>query len=137
MKYNSTLFTIPRPPSFKKERMSAENRAAQFAPFAALTGYDDEIKEVCRVTENCPIPGEDLQAELERALNLLYSRAGERPYAEILYFLQDATKKGGAFHTAGGAVLAVDPLERTVLMEDGLQIPIAQIYRIAAPALEE
>ena len=70
MKYSSTLFSMPRPAFTRRKPMPAENRAAQFAPFAALTGYEEEIREVCRFTDSRRLPGEDLQAELERNLNL-------------------------------------------------------------------
>ncbi len=130
MKYSSTLFSISRPISCKRKSMPPENRAAQFAPFAALTGYDEEIKEVCRFTETCLSPGEDLQAELEQKLNLLHEREAEQPYAEILYFRPDRAKAGGAFFTASGAVLQVDPLEKKVIFTDGNEIFISQIYHI-------
>ncbi len=117
--------------------MPAANRAAQFAPFAALTGYDEEIREVCRFTESCLSPGEDLQAELEQKLNLLHEREAEHPHAEILYFRPDHAKAGGAFLTAGGSVLQIDPVKKMVVFTDGRQIPIPQIYHIESPAIPE
>lgn len=135
MKYSSTLLTMPRPASPKRKRMPAENRAAQFAPFAALTGYDGEIQEVCRFTDERFLPGEDLLAELERKLNIL--RVRENPYAELLYFVPDDVKAGGAFLNACGNVLAVDPIAYTVFMEGGIHIPIDAICRIESPLFEE
>lgn len=137
MKYSSTLLTMPRPVSPKRKRMPAENRAAQFAPFAALTGYDGEIREVCRFTEACPFPAEDLQAELERKLNVLRMAEELHPSVEILYFLPDCRKEGGTFLTACGKVICVDPETSHLLLDSGLQIPLGRICNIESPLFSE
>ncbi len=116
--------------------MPAENRAAQFAPFAALTGYDEEIREVCRFTDFRMLPGEDLQAELERKLNLLYAAQEEHPPAKLLCFLPDKTKEGGSFQTVKGNVLAIEPLEGLMILTNGTQIPIAHVCEIESPLFE-
>lgn len=136
MKYSSTLFSMPRPAFTRRKPMPAENRAAQFAPFAALTGYEEEIREVCRFTDSRRLPGEDLQAELERNLNLLHEREEERPYVRILYFLPDTVKEGGSFLTAEGELLSIDPLENRVFMADGTHVPIPHICGMESPLFE-
>ncbi len=130
MKYSSTLLTIPRPVSPGRKRMSPENRAAQFAPFSALSGYDEEIREVCRSTEMRPYPAEDMKAELERKLNYLHENVNTRPYVKIRYFLPDNAKEGGAFFTACGNLHSVDPQLSVLHLEGETAIAFESICEI-------
>ncbi len=136
MKYSSTLLTIPRPISPKRKRMPPENRAAQFAPFAALSGYEEEIREVCRSTDARPYTAEDMQAELEFKLNRLYENVGFSPYVKIRYFLPDDTKRGGAFFTVGGKLISIDPQSSILQLEGAAPISIESICEIESPLFD-
>ena len=130
MKYNSTLLTIPRPASRKRKRMPIENRAAQFAPFAALTGFEAEITEVCRFTEFRLHPAEDLQQELEFKLNLLHKIEHSHPCVTIRYFLPDDTKEGGAFFAVRGVLSVIDQQASLLYLEGKPPIAIHSICEI-------
>ena len=137
MKYNSALLTIPRPVSRKRKRMPLESRAAQFAPFAALTGFEAEITEVCRFTESRLYPAEDLQRELEIKLTLLHSVETSHPLVTIRYFLADDTKEGGAFLTARGVLSTVDPQASLLYLEGKPPIKLRSICEIDSPLFNQ
>lgn len=106
------------------------SRAAQFAPFAALTGYDAEIRETARLTREQAELDEDQKAALDEKLRLLLLRRGERPQVAIFCFVPDGRKSGGAYVTVTGRFRNVDPLARTVILEDAPPVPIERIYEI-------
>lgn len=114
-----------------RPRMSQANRAAQFSPFAALTGYDDLVSESARETEARRELMEDEKAELDFELRCLQSRIGERPHVTIRYFEQDAKKAGGRYAEVSGEVRRISRLERTVLLASGREIPIEDIFDIS------
>ena len=117
-------------PAPLKPPMTRQNRAAQFSPFAALTGYDDAIRETARLTEERVELDESRRAELDAALGSLRRRLVEKPPAAITYFVYDAYKAGGAYVTARGALKAVDPVAHAVLMADGTRIPMEDIVEV-------
>ena len=92
------IINLPHHRSAKRPHMSVHDRAAQFAPFAALTGYGDAIDETRRLTCDRPEPGEAELAELDAALSELLARIGERPQVEATYFVPDEKKR--AAHTS-------------------------------------
>lgn len=102
-----------------RPRMSLEDRAAQFAPFAALTGYGDMIDEEARLTGERIEPGEEQLAELNRILSVL-SRAvarGNRPEAAVTYFVPDPLKAGGTYETVTGKIRRVEPIRGVIRLE--------------------
>ena len=110
--------------------MSREDRAAQFAPFAALTGFDGVIAETGRLTDAMAELTEGEIAMLDGILRRLAAEIGERPQAEIEYFCPDGRKKGGAYVRAAGVVKKIDLYSRELEMEDGTVIPIDRIYAV-------
>lgn len=116
--------------------MDAINRAAQFAPFAALVGYDDQIKETARTTDAEIFLDEAEISILDRQLQYLRSRLSDRPTVEITYFVPDAeshrgsNKNGGAYKTHEGIVKRIDLYERKILFFDTHTIPIDRIINI-------
>ncbi len=130
------ILGLPRPVSRTRTPMAREARAAQFAPFAALTGYGDEIEETGRLTERRIELDEDRKTELDAGLRELSARLKERPAARITYFLPDPLKEGGAYVTAEGNVKRIDPLERTVAFTDGTVIPIDDIVGLSPDVRE-
>ena len=125
------ILDLPRPVSRTRTPMAREARAAQFAPFAALTGYGDEIEETGRLTERRIELDEDRKTELDAGLRELSARLRERPFARITYFLPDPLKEGGSYVTAEGHVKRIDPLERAVVFTDGTVIPIDDVVGLS------
>ena len=124
------IIHLPRPISKTHAPMSSMERAAQFSPFAALTGYDAAIKETARLTDEKIELDEYAKDALNERLQILVPRIKEHPEIAITYFQPDAKKNGGAYVTAIGAVKKIDEYERFVVMTDGTGIFIEDIIRI-------
>ena len=110
--------------------MSLYDRAAQFSPFAALTGYDDAVKETARLTDTKAELDEYEKAAINERLNIIHDTLKEQPEVYITYFLPDKKKSGGAYVTATGSVKKVDVFERIVVMQDGAKVPIDEIATV-------
>ena len=102
--------------------MSLLDRAAQFAPFAALTGYDDAIKETGRLTDERIEMSEESLAVLNIQYQILVDNLGEEPEVTITYFEPDIYKTGGSYITTTGVVKKLDTYERLITMVDGARI---------------
>ncbi len=113
-----------------RPRMSRMNRAAQFAPFAALTGYDAAVTETARLTDKRHELTEDERIMLSEKLHILSENEQDRPVVRITYFLPDSRKSGGSYETATGAVRRIDEGEMKVIFADGKMIDIADICGI-------
>ena len=106
------------------------DRAAQFSPFAALTGYDDAIKETGRLTDEKIEMDEDRKAALDMKQAYLIEMIDEQPEISITYFLPDAKKSGGAYVTVTGNLKRFDEYERLLILTDGKKIPMDDIADI-------
>ena len=126
----------PYPFPTGRPRMSAEDRAAQFSPFAALTGYEASIAETARLTTQQIELSEDARRELNEKLTVLQDQAGTRPSVAVTYFQQDLRKKGGAYVTVRGSFLRVDSVHRVLLLTDDTRIWIPAIIGIESPILK-
>lgn len=104
--------------------MPMSDRAAQFAPFAALTGFGASIRETARRTDEQADPDEQAMTVLNRKLRLLAAHLADAPELSVIYFCPDARKSGGAYQTAVGAVRKIDESARLLVMQDGTQIPL-------------
>ncbi len=124
------MLHLPHHVSATRPQMSLIDRAAQFSPFAALTGYEAAIKETARRTDEFIELDENSRAELDLRLRWLAYHRRERPAVEITYFLPDERKSGGAYVTANGWVKKIDECQRCIVMEDQTVIPIERIYEI-------
>lgn len=124
------IIDMPHHQSAKHPHMSVYDRAAQFAPFAALTGYGDVIAETGRLTEGMAVLDEDALAELDFSLSELAVHAGERRKIRVTYFVPDGKKPGGAYAEYCGVLRRADGATRQLLFEDGTAIPLARIVRI-------
>ena len=111
-------------------RMSMWNRAAQFAPFAALTGYDTAIQESNRVTDDWIDLGESGNEELNRKMELILSKLSEQPHVTIEYFVPDEHKEGGLYQSYTGNIKRIDEYEKTMVMTDGKKIQLKMITNI-------
>ena len=128
-KYNE-IMGLPHHVSKTRPQMPMSDRAAQFAPFAALTGYDAAIKETGRLTdERIELDVEALSA-LDMKYQLLMEALDEAPEVTITYFQPDERKAGGKYITATGAVKKIDDFERRITMQDGAKIPMDDVLSI-------
>ena len=121
------FLNLPHHVSADLPHMSMQNRAAQFAPFAALVGYDALIQETTRLTDQKAELDESVKAELNEKLRLLLELMPQQPEVTITYFLPDNRKAGGAYKTTSGIVRKYLRSENLLVMIDGLQIPIDAI----------
>lgn len=116
------IIHLPHHVSSVHPHMPVSDRAAQFAPFAALTGYGDVIKETARQTDEGPDLSEDEKQELNYKIQLACALPGDKPEIVLTYFVQDEKKSGGAYHTARGKIRRIDPDAGQIILEDGLRI---------------
>ena len=110
--------------------MSLESRAAQFAPFAALVGYDEEIGEAARSTDGREELSEDAVDALNQAFQKLLEHEEERPLVMVTYFQPDAKKDGGRYITYTGNFRFYDAEKRVTKFVDGMVIGVEQMCRI-------
>lgn len=121
------IIDLPHHVSVTRPRMSMIDRAAQFSPFAALTGYDAAIKETGRLTNERIELTEDSRAVLDRKQQLLLDNLADHPEASVTYFVPDERKSGGAYVTVTGIVKKVDDYQRLLILTDGTKIPLDEI----------
>lgn len=124
------IINLPHYISEKRPRMPMTDRAAQFAPFAALTGYDDAVKETGRLTDDATELPEYVKANINDKLRIIIEFIEDPPEVSITYFVPDSKKSGGAYTTVTGTVKSVNDYERIVILTDKTAIPIDRIYAI-------
>lgn len=124
------ILNLPHHVSKTRPQMSMLDRAAQFSPFAALTGYDDAIKETGRLTDEKIEMDEDRKAALDMKQANLIEMIDEQPEISITYFLPDTKKSGGAYVTVTGNLKRFDEYERLLILTDGKKIPMDDIADI-------
>ena len=121
------IINLPHHVSQKRRPMGRRERAAQFSPFAALTGYDAVIAESGRLTGERIELSEDSRAVLDAKQQLLLEHLAERPEIVITYFLPDEFKEGGAYVCIKGRVKKLECIERLIIMIDGKKIPMDEV----------
>ena len=121
------IIGLPHPTSTRHPRMPMANRAAQFSPFAALSGYEDAVREEARLTGRRIELSEEEKAVLDGELRLLEEQGGG---AAFTYFLPDGRKEGGAYTTVTGAVRRIDRAAGEAVLTGGQRIRIADIVEI-------
>lgn len=124
------IINLPHHVSKTRPQMSMLDRAAQFSPFAALTGYDAAIKETGRLTDEKIELDEDTKATLDMKQAYLIEMIDEQPEITIIYFLPDARKVGGAYVTVTGNLKRFDEYERLLILTNGKKIPMDDIADI-------
>ena len=125
------IIDLPHHVSVTRPRMSMIDRAAQFSPFAALTGYDAAIKETGRLTNERIELTEDSRAVLDRKQQLLLDNLADHPEVSVTYFVPDERKSGGAYVTVTSQVKKVDEYERLLILTDGTKIPLDEIQDLS------
>lgn len=128
-KYDDML-DLPHHTSPRHPRMSLRDRAAQFAPFSALTGYDDVIDETARLTDGRIELSEDARALLDVKQRLLQRRIGEQPRITVVHFVADQRKSGGAYRSFTGNLVRMDETAREMVFADGTRIKTADVIEI-------
>ncbi|MGI6014498.1 MAG: hypothetical protein ACOX7K_09525 [Oscillospiraceae bacterium] len=121
------IIHLPHYVSKIRPQMSLMERAAQFSPFAALTGYDAAIKETGRLTDEKIELGDEEKDLLNRKQQFLTRILHERPEITVTYFVPDERKSGGAYVTVTGNLRRIDEVERFLVMVDGRKIPLDDI----------
>lgn len=127
--YDDIIY-LPHHVSMNRPHMAAIDRAAQFSPFAALTGHGAAIKETARLTDERVELDEYIKDALSERLQILAGRLKEKHEIAITYFQPDTKKCGGAYVTAISVVKKIDEYERVVVMSDCTVIPIHEIISI-------
>ena len=120
----------PRPVSKKHPPMPMEKRAAQFLPFAALSGFEAEIAEAARLTEAAPELGEDALVALDQQLALLRQRLPDQPQITLTRFVPDEKKAGGRYETLTGRVRRLDEPHRALILADGTRIDLDTVVEL-------
>lgn len=131
------IIHLPHHVSLTRPQMPMQDRAAQFSPFAALTGYDAAVKETARLTDEKIVLDEEALTFLNRKYQILVDRLDERSKGIITYFKPDAKKSGGAYAEIAGAVKKVDDFERIIVMMDGTKLPMDDVLDIEGEIFTE
>lgn len=124
------IVDLPHHVSKKHPQPTMADRAARFAPFAAITGYEEMVLEEARVTDDRIEMDESSKAALNEKLNMILEFLDEQPEVSITYFEPDKRKAGGAYITVTGTVKRIDEYEHLVIMTDGKKINIDDIYNL-------
>ena len=127
------IMDLPHHVSRSRPQMPLHDRAAQFAPFAALTGYGEAIDETARWTEERREMDENERAVLDSRLHFLSTRLEEQPQVEIEHFVPDSRKDGGAYVRTEGRLTAISSSSRTLMLIDGTVINLDNITAINSP----
>ena len=135
-KYDDMLF-LPHYVSAVHPQMPRHDRAAQFSPFAALSGYDAVLQEAGRLTTLQKELDEGVQAELDKQLRVLAGLLDQHPAVTVTWFRPDGKKEGGDYLIATGAVRKIDAYREVVILEGGEQIPFRDLLSLSGECLPD
>lgn len=124
------IIALPHPEPRTHPRMSLHDRAAQFSPFAALTGHSAAIAETGRLTDSRITLDESEMARVDAALQRLRELLPQAPAVSITYFVPDERKTGGSYQTITGVVRRIDTVNSVLLLTDQRAIPIPDIFNV-------
>ena len=123
------ILNLKRPIS-KHPKMSLYQRSAQFAPFAALTGYEGQVKETARLTDRRIELDEEMKLILDLKIQVIKEMLSDNPEVEITYFIPDTKKDGGKYETIINNVKKIDSYNEHIIMQNNLKIEIKEIINI-------
>lgn len=129
MKKYDEIINLSRPKS-KHPQMTLEQRSAQFAPFAALTGYEGQIKETARLTDKRLELDEEAKSILDTKIQIIKEKIAQQPQIEITYFIPDKQKEGGKYVTIENKIKKINPYTNEIIMVDKTNIKIDEIINI-------
>lgn len=121
------IINLPYRKSSARPQMSLHDRAAQFMPFAALTGYDDSVREAARTTEGEVVLDDGIKEEINAQLFDAYENQHE---IAVTYFVHDVRKEGGTYETRTGVIKRIDEIERQLIFWDKTGVPIDGITEV-------
>ena len=124
------IIELPHHVSSRHPRMAPLDRAAQFSPFAALTGHSEAVRETARLTDSFIELGEDRKRQLDEQLQRIRENLEREPEIEAVYFQPDDKKDGGAYVTVCGRVKRISEYERRIIFTDGTSLPIDYLFSI-------
>ncbi len=130
------IINLPHPVSKRHPQMSMRDRAAQFAPFAALTGHDAAIQESARETDSFTHLEDSDSRDLDRKMRFLFSQMDSNPIVTITYFQPDNKKEGGSYQTITDYISKFHEYEQEVQFSKGKRIPLISIIDIKGDLFE-
>lgn len=130
------IINLPHHISKTHPQMPMSDRAAQFSPFAALTGYDEAINEAGRLTCNKILLSEDAKEDLDRKMQQILSCLSSSPVVSVIYYEPDPFKEGGCYKTITGQIKCVSDIERNLIMSDGTIIPLDNVFDLNSPSIQ-
>ena len=130
------IINLPHHVSPNRQRMSMHDRAAQFAPFSALVGYDDAVAETARLTESRPELDEQEQRAINERLTYIADYTHEQPEVRIKYFVPDEHISGGAIVEVSGKVKKISATDGTIVLTDGCKIKTSNITNLSILSVE-
>ncbi len=130
------IINLTRPMS-KHPKQSMESRASQFAPFAALVGYDEQVKETARLTDNKIEIDEGLREKLNNKLNFLNENLDEKCSVTVTYFVTDAKKSGGKYVIKEGIIKRIDSVNEFIKFEDDFIVYFKDILNIVCESFDK
>lgn len=130
------IINLPHHVSKTHPHMSLADRAAQFSPFAALTGYEEAIKEAGRIVDEKIELSEEEKEEINRQLNYLNEHKKDNIQITITYFLKDMKKNGGSYRQITSNLKRLDEIEKTILLADNTILRIDDIRKIQSPLFD-
>lgn len=131
------MINLPHHVSQRHPQMSPLNRAAQFSPFAALTGHEAAILETARLTDSFIELDEDKKEQLNEQLQLIRENLEQQPECEITYFQPDEKKDGGTYVTMCGRIKKIDEYARRIIFTDGTALPIEHLFAIRGELFQD
>ena len=131
------IMHLSRPVSTRHLPMSMHDRAAQFSPFAALTGYDAAIEETARLTDRQTELAESSKEALDKKIRTIQDEIDTMPEVTVTFFEPDLRKSGGAYRTITGRVKKIDDYEKSIVFQDGTTVKFSRLYSIDSPTQEE
>ncbi len=132
------ILNFPYPnPEIEKDFPDKVLRAAQFAPFAALTGHDAAVAETARITQRRQELDEDVKTQLDMKIRRLDDAMGEHRTVSVTYFQPDERKEGGQYLTYTGVVVGIKMFERMMVFADGTLIPVDEVIALEGELFDE
>ena len=124
------IIELPHHQSTERLRMSLHDRAAQFAPFAALSGHEEAIEETARITDEKVILDETALSQINETIYVISQHISQKRKVSITYFKPDALKNGGAYLTDVGVVEKINSVEKLIYLDSGMKISMDQVVNI-------
>ena len=131
------IMHLSRPVSTRHLPMSMHDRAAQFSPFAALSGYDAAIEETARLTDRQADLAESSKEMMDKKIRAIQDIIDLMPEIFVTFFEPDLRKSGGAYRTITGRVKKIDDYEKAIIFQDGTAVYFSQLQNIDCSLLEE